>query len=133
MEQGKNRLPNGRFPAGVSGNPAGRKPGLKDRRSERKEGLFALIEYGARGDRRKGTKALPPRHERIRELLTSPDHNVRLATERFFFEHDFGRAKQSVDVFHHSAAIDEADELMRESGTWDPRAVEEPDAGQRVQ
>ena len=47
---------------------------------------------------------LGTREARIRELLLSPEHNVRVQTERLLLEQQFGKPRQAVE---HSGQVDQ--------------------------
>lgn len=52
--------------------------------------IFRLAEKGRPG-------MLAPRKTRIEDLLLSPDARIRLETERFLWEQEFGKARQTLD------------------------------------
>lgn len=95
-------------------NNPGRPPGSKGSRTQRKESMFQLFEFGEKANDRKGKAELKPRIERIKELLADKDPNIRMQAERFVWEADYGKAKQTVDVFHQSQVVEDAREKMRE-------------------
>ena len=94
----------------VAGNP-GRPKGIKDRRSQVKE---ELLKWFISGDRHQGPGKLKPFHQRIRELANDADSSVRLSLERHFFDQAFGKAKETVDVFHQSAVVADARSHMKD-------------------
>lgn len=72
-----------RFKPGNSGRPKG----IVDRRAMAKR---HVLEFLARGD-----EDLLPREERLKILLNSPDHSIRMQAEKFIADHDWGRPKET--------------------------------------
>ena len=68
----------------------GRPKGIIDRRTWAKR---EVLEFLAKGD-----EGLLPRAERLKILLKSPDHSIRVQTEKFIVEHDWGRPKETIDL-----------------------------------
>lgn len=111
---GEGRDARGRFGAGNPGRP----PGIKDTRTKGKEELLELFRVG---DPAAGLKS---QRDRLIALANSPDEGIRFRLEIEIFEQMYGKAKESVDVFHRFDAIDEAAEMMDEANVWQGRDVD---------
>lgn len=105
----------GQFRAGNSGRPRG----IRDRRSQAKEKHLDFIENGDE------SLGLAPRRTRIIALLTCDDPNIRMAAEKFWWEQDFGKAKETKEITHHGSIVDEAIDHMR-GRIWQSSEVAPP-------
>lgn len=104
-ENGQTTAYNGSQGRFVNGNP-GRPKGTPDRRSQAKSELLAFIEAGD------PALNLPPRRERIAALLTCGDPQVQVTAERFWWEQEFGKAKETKDITIHGAVVEDAKDHM---------------------
>lgn len=109
----------GRFGANNSGRP----PGVKDRRALVKE---EILKWWIDGDELAlelpaGVQKLKPLQHRFRELAADKDPNIRARIETHMFDQAFGKAKESVDVFHHGEIVEGAVDAM--SDFWTNRGT----------
>lgn len=104
-------------------NNPGRPPGVKDRRAVVKE---EFLKWWIDGDELAldlpaGVSKLKPMQDRFRALASSGDENIRARIETHMFDQAFGKAKESVDVFHHGEIVEGASDAMRDF--WSNRGV----------
>ncbi len=114
----------GHFLKGNRIGAAGRPKGLKDRRSERKEGLFQLYEFGAYFSEKLAKRFgfdrdFPPRFVRLVKIyqgaMKAGDFATALRAELEIFEHDFGKPRQTVDLFVQSDVVKHAREKLSQA------------------
>jgi hypothetical protein len=88
--------------------------------------LFSMVERGKPG-------LLANREARIMDLLQSPEHNVRVQTERLLLEQQFGKPRQAVEMKSESTVRTLVEAPPEESrDAWLERCAESKAAADAV-